>query len=343
MESLERAVQEIDCLAAIYGSDDSDSFTVHSEDRLLAARSAVDAAAHIDAAWSPPILDIELRNLPVGAAGVPAASLRCVLPPGYPSVPAVVTPTIAGLKKASAAHALVVEALTERAAELAEAEAEAVLELVQLVQDLGTEQLQQQADGAQHSAQAAPPAVPLPRAAAAAGAAQAPAAFGRRWIWVHHIVDAQRRKDIASEARERALGGYLKSGYPGIVVVEGSAAACVDFVRWIKGNKSRPGGFGRQWGHHVRGEVNINVDVDGGVDSGGGSAPADAGTGAVAGAGTEGGVGAQGGLDLDRHRRLPAQFAELEEMAALGRECKACGLEDEFKDYVITSGSAKQR
>ena len=28
---------------------------------------------------------------------------------------------------------------------------------------------------------------------------------------------------------------------------------------WIKGNKSRPGGFGRNWGHHVRGEATIEV------------------------------------------------------------------------------------
>ena len=326
--SLERAVQEVDCLAAIYGSDGSDSFVVYSEDGLLAARSAVDAVAHIDAGWRPPTLDIELRNLPLDAADGATASLRCKLPPGYPSVPAVATPTITGLRKCSAAHTAIVQALAQRAAELAEAETEAVMELAQLTQDLGTAQLQQQrVQSAAHTCGQAPPHAP-PSLTAAAGQVTV---FGRRWIWVHHIVDAQRRKAIMSEASERALGGYLKSGYPGIVVVEGSAAACVDFVRWIKGNKSRPGGFGRQWGHHVRGEINIDVCGSAmGVDEG-----------ACTDAEAARDVDVQGALD--RHRRLPTQFTEVEEMATLGRECKACGLEDEFKEYVITSGAAKQR
>jgi Protein of unknown function (DUF1115) len=80
--------------------------------------------------------------------------------------------------------------------------------------------------------------------------------LSRRWIWVHHIADRQRKLDIVQQARQHLLGGYLKAGYPGIVIVEGPSHACDAFVSWIKGNKSRPGGgFGRQWGHHVRGEL----------------------------------------------------------------------------------------
>ncbi len=82
-----------------------------------------------------------------------------------------------------------------------------------------------------------------------------PLCICRRWIWVHHITNNDRRKQIVIEAQERNLGGYLKSGFPGVVVVEGDSDACDDFVVWIKGNKSRPGGFGRNWGHHVRGEA----------------------------------------------------------------------------------------
>ena len=82
-----------------------------------------------------------------------------------------------------------------------------------------------------------------------------PACISRRWIWVHHITNNDRRKQIVIEANEGNLGGYLKPGYPGVVVIEGDAVACDDFVVWIKGNKSRPGGFGRNWGHHVRGEA----------------------------------------------------------------------------------------
>ena len=83
-------------------------------------------------------------------------------------------------------------------------------------------------------------------------------ALSRRWIWVHHITNRQRKDDIVEEANNFQLGGYLKAGYPGVVVVEGSSSNCDNFVTFIKGNKSRPGGFGRQWGHHVRGEVDIH-------------------------------------------------------------------------------------
>jgi hypothetical protein len=53
--------------------------------------------------------------------------------------------------------------------------------------------------------------------------------LGRRWIWVHHIKDSDRRKTILSEARYLKLGGYLKSGYPGIIVIEGDVLACDEF------------------------------------------------------------------------------------------------------------------
>jgi len=79
----------------------------------------------------------------------------------------------------------------------------------------------------------------------------------RAWIWVHHISNADRLKQIVIEAQQHGLGGYLKGGYPGVVVVEGQSQSVDDFISWIKGNKSRPGGFGRNWGHHVRGEARV--------------------------------------------------------------------------------------
>ena len=79
--------------------------------------------------------------------------------------------------------------------------------------------------------------------------------LSRRWIWVHHITNISRCKSIVEEANELGLTGLLKSGYPGVLVIEGSSIACDTFVSWIKGNKSRPNGFGRNWGHHVRGEI----------------------------------------------------------------------------------------
>ena len=86
------------------------------------------------------------------------------------------------------------------------------------------------------------------------------ASCSRLWIWVHHITNTTRRKVIVQEAKEMSLSGYLKHGYPGIVVVEGKTKLCDEYVQWIKGNKSRPGGFGRNWGHHVRGQVLLVED-----------------------------------------------------------------------------------
>ena len=82
-----------------------------------------------------------------------------------------------------------------------------------------------------------------------------PINFSRRWIWVHHITNRDRCNDIVKEANSLLLCGYLKSGYPGVIVIEGKIDSCDAFVNWIKGNKSRPGGFGRNWGHHVRGQI----------------------------------------------------------------------------------------
>ena len=79
--------------------------------------------------------------------------------------------------------------------------------------------------------------------------------IGRRWIWVHHITNSGRLKQIVTEAEELKLGGFLKGGYPGVVIVEGDSKSCDEFVVWVKGNKSRPGGFGRNWtAYHPRRE-----------------------------------------------------------------------------------------
>ena len=86
--------------------------------------------------------------------------------------------------------------------------------------------------------------------------------YGRRWIWVHHITSVDRRKCIMREARSSNLTGLLKRGYPGVVLVCGPVDSCDEFTTWIKGNKSRPGGFGRNWGHHVRGEINCYQNDD---------------------------------------------------------------------------------
>lgn len=246
LAQLERVVQEIEALQAIYGSYDDEGIVVHSEAELLLAQTIVEAGV-LEAEASPSSsikLDIELK-VALGEDG-PVARLRCGLPPGYPeAAAAVVSVSVVGLRR------LAQDELSRRLAERSEAllGEEAVMELVQELQEIAPALI---------TREHAPTEAAAARDAATEVEGRGGAAVilsGRRWIWVHHIKDSGRKSAIVSEAAERNLGGYLKPGYPGVVVVEGPAPACDSFVAWIKGSKSRPGGFGRNWAHHVRGEI----------------------------------------------------------------------------------------
>ncbi|KAL3776170.1 hypothetical protein HJC23_000128 [Cyclotella cryptica] len=60
------------------------------------------------------------------------------------------------------------------------------------------------------------------------------ATLGRRCIYSHHIIASSKRKALASLASEYDLGGYVKIGWPGIIIVEGCETSCVSFVDEIK-------------------------------------------------------------------------------------------------------------
>ena len=290
LEQLERAVQEIEALEAIYGFEEG-GFTVHSESELLAARTIVEGqvapperAAAADVGQQ---LDVELQISLEEVPGAPWARLRFSLPKGYPATAATASVSVSGLSRAAADR--LSAQLTERAAALAGDEA--VMELVQYFQETAPAAIEdatvEQQNGNEKDGEGA---------AGRAKAVPTATGTGRRWIWVHHITDTERRRSIVVEAQELRLGGYLKSGYPGIIVVEGAVHACDEFVKWLKGSKSRPNGFGRNWGHHVRGESNRSEDG----------------------------------------RLLPKTFEELgEDMGALGAACSKSGLEADFRQYVL--------
>ena len=137
--------------------------------------------------------------------------------------------------------------------------------------------------------------------------------WSRQWIWVHHITDTGRRKSIIQHARDHFnLCGYLKYGYPGVIVVEGRHVDCHAFVAWVKGNKSRPGGgFGRNWGHHVRGEINFTTTANDDNDDD------------------------DTNNDDNATRAFTSEFVEVEDMRDLSAACKEAGCEDEFLTYVM--------
>ena len=221
MEALERTVQEVEALEAIFGFEEG-GFTVHSSAQLAAAQAAVDeAGAAPEAGWAAPRLEIELRveiDLDDGGVAV-VARLRCGLPAGYPETScASVSVSIDGVRRATQDE--LTGSLTEKAAALLGDEA--VMELVQELQETAPAVLA--ADRAAAMASAAAPEVAAPD----------DDGLGRRWMWAHHISSAARRGLIVKEARSLNLGGYLKPGYPGIVVVEGASGNLEDFVNWMK-------------------------------------------------------------------------------------------------------------
>ena len=265
LESLERAVAEIEALQAIY----SHECTVRSLEELEQALQVI--ASSGGNTTMIPKLEVEI-------AASDKVALHCTLPPGYPgSRPAQVYVSAEHWQRS------VQDEVSGRLRKFAEARVgdEVVMDLVQELQ---------QVMAAQHipdsSADEDVPSLKSDK--------KNQPTVRRCWIWAHHINDADRRKSIVREAREMGLGGYLKPGYPGIVVIEGEA--CESFVNWIKGSKSRAGGFGRNWGHHVRGELAIPSS----------------------------------------ERQLPLEFNEIDEsMKELGMLCTEHGLDKEFREYVL--------
>ena len=58
--------------------------------------------------------------------------------------------------------------------------------------------------------------------------------LGRRCIYSHHIIANSKRKNLASLAHSYKLGGYVKIGWPGIIIFEGLESSCQAVVDEIK-------------------------------------------------------------------------------------------------------------
>lgn len=262
LDSLDRSLQELAALQAIYedgfeSPDHSLRLVVKttSED-MTRARACVEDGNTSLTTDDIPTLSLEVHlTFQTSDEGSTTSSKNdrsvtaCIgfsIPPAYPAFQAVSVTVLTAKGLTKALQKELSQHLQSTATDLIGSEA--IMVLVQVCQEqienfvLETKQLQQTNSDSGDFATNDP---------------SLSTTLSRRWIWVHHITNRQRKEDIVEEANNFQLGGYLKAGYPGVVVVEGNSKACDDFVTFIKGNKSRPGGFGRQWGHHVRGEVDI--------------------------------------------------------------------------------------
>lgn len=300
LEALERAVQEIEALEAIFGYDEG-GFTVHSESALAAALSVVEAGAgELAKGWAAPQLDIELKLQldevePIDGAEPPTARLRCSLPPGYPALCcATVSVSIEGLSRSAADS--VTAALTEKAATLVGEEA--VMELVQELQGVAPDAL----------AEAAAEMAATTASAKQHGSVGA-VEFGRRWIWAQTVTKPPNRVMAVGWANDLGLGGYLKPGSPGIFVFEGEAAACDTFIKQLK---AVPNSCLRALS--IRGAVTTPL-----IQADGSSSDQDV------------------TAVIDGLRRLPPKFVDLDisDMGGFGGKCKDCGVGDEFLEFVM--------
>jgi acylphosphatase len=59
--------------------------------------------------------------------------------------------------------------------------------------------------------------------------------LGRRLIYSHHIIAKRARASIQQLARDFALTGYVKIGWPGLIIVEGREEDCQNFYDAIRG------------------------------------------------------------------------------------------------------------
>ena len=263
VDALERTVMELDVMASIFCNDfinssccidDNEEFVVTTPDALDCARKLIECPP--SDTFDIPRIDVELYiKCASDNANIGGTRLRICLPPGYPSINyAEVTVLSTPRKITRNNHDTLSDKLQCRSKELIGSEA--MMEIVNECRDL----MEDWYDGGNiDSCDQISEEEVQPCTSKDYTTTLTESAISRKWIWVHHITNTGRLKQIVSEAQTLKLGGFLKCGYPGIVVVEGSKQSTEEFVTWIKGNKSRPGGFGRNWGHHVRGEATVNT------------------------------------------------------------------------------------
>lgn len=252
-DALERTVLEIDAMSCIFcndfteGETDGEEFNIITKEPLERVRSIIDSDDPIPELSNIPQIDVEVFIKCTSDRHTGCIQLRISLHPGYPSVrhaevSVLSTPKLISNKDQDQLS----NVLKSQAVSLLGSEA--MMEIVNLCreeidnwEDVVDDKLSYQEVADVGNDVSAP------------DDSDTTIEIKRCWIWVHHITNSGRLKQIVVEAQQLNLGGYLKGGYPGVVVVEGKSALCDEFVTWIKGNKSRPGGFGRNWGTSRKG------------------------------------------------------------------------------------------
>jgi hypothetical protein len=136
-----------------------------------------------------------------------------------------------------------------------------------------------------------------------------PIILGRRLIYSHHIISKTKRADMRNLASHYKLTGYVKIGWPGIVILEGRDDDCNAFYDDM-----------RKWAWKylvVRGEMQEKVPGVGAADN-----------------------HTSGGVDS---KRLFPTFLETDDMSIVANHCREVGLESLFRTSmkVYANGGLK--
>lgn len=127
--------------------------------------------------------------------------------------------------------------------------------------------------------------------------------LGRRLIYSHHIISAKKRADMKRLFSEYGLTGYVKIGWPGLIIVEGKEDDCQAFYDEI-----------RRWAWQylvVRGEMHEEIQRNNDDEE----------------------------KSLDAHRLFP-KFLEVDDMSVVADHCRQVGLEDLFRTSMKQYGSS---
>ena len=193
-EALTRQLDELEALAAMY-SGDGESFAI--EESSHSGESACTLRLHL---------------------GGVVASLSITLPRLYPtSEPPRLSVSIPALRD----HSRLTAALDQIAANGVAADREVLFEVCQAFQERAAE----------FASNAATAHVAVQEAAGETADGRARCLC---FVWFHHIKNLNKRKHIVSWARDAALRGFSKPGFPGVVAVEGEAGACTEYLARLR-------------------------------------------------------------------------------------------------------------
>ena len=230
-ERLQRQLEELEAVEAIF----PEVVTVHGAAR---ARQWLDGNG---AGPGPGLLVLE-ADLPVGQGegGDRPVTLELVLGPAYPDAAA---PMVGFVSAGPLTAADVGEALEAMEGVAAESKGdECLMELLQRAEEIVEEHardLARRRREREAEDEALDLALALSLEEAALGAVEkATPVLGRRLCFSHHIIAPAKIRAIRQWAAELALGGFVKIGWPGLIVAEGSEenvkkyVAALQRLRW---------------------------------------------------------------------------------------------------------------